>query len=107
MTALADPTTDAPQAQGNISLEAVSDRVFASRLKPALQAALAGDGPVRIDARQVQTLTTPAIQLLIATARECQGQGRPFIVIQPSDAFVTAFDDLGLFFEIRDWSFEE
>ena len=51
-------------------------------------------GGVRLDASEVEVLTLPCLQILLAAMRDAK-----VWIEQPSDAFVAAFADLGL-----DWS---
>jgi two-component system chemotaxis response regulator CheY len=45
-----------------------------------------------LDASEVRTLTTPCMQILLAAARSHTAMS----VAQPSDAFISAFEDLGI-----------
>ena len=51
-----------------------------------------GEGPVRIDASAVGTLTLPCVQIILAAARSRE----TFSIRNPSMAFVGAFEDLAI-----------
>src|SRR5664279_2818708 len=51
-----------------------------------------GEGPVRIDASAVGTLTLPCVQIILAAARSRE----TFSIRNPSTAFVGAFEDLAI-----------
>jgi two-component system chemotaxis response regulator CheY len=54
--------------------------------------AVAGDGPVRLDASAVKTLTLPCVQIIFAAVRS----GNSVTIKDPSDAFAAAFEDFGI-----------
>lgn len=53
---------------------------------------VSGDMPLRLDASAVRLLTVPCVQILMAALRN----GEPITIKDPSEAFVAAFEDLGL-----------
>jgi two-component system chemotaxis response regulator CheY len=53
---------------------------------------VAGDGPLRLDASQVRTLTLPCVQIIIAAIRS----GETVVIKDPSEALVAAFEDFGI-----------
>jgi two-component system chemotaxis response regulator CheY len=83
-------TTD--QSDPRLTLPAVLDLTAAENFLTSLRQQLQGDNPLRIDASQVETLTLPCIQILLAAIRD---HGR-ISIEQPSIEFVNAFRDLGL-----------
>jgi anti-anti-sigma regulatory factor len=62
--------------------------------------------PLEIAAPDVERLSTPCIQVLLAAAQALEKAGTPFKIVAPSDAFIAAFDDLGLFPVIMKWRVE-
>jgi len=90
-----------------IALAPMTDLSAAAQLKAALIELMDSDDPMAIDASQVSHLTTPCVQILVAAARGAAEQGRDVIIHKPSDAFITAFDDLGLFAELKEWRIQE
>jgi anti-anti-sigma regulatory factor len=84
----------APDAGGDerLRLEPTPD---ARALRDALLAA--GSAPsVRIDASQVERLPGPAMQTLLALARDAAAEGGRITVLDPSFAFSLAFEAFGL-----------
>ena len=57
-----------------------------------LRSDVAGDGPLRLDASAVKTLTLPCVQIIIAAIRS----GNDITIRDPSAAFAAAFEDFGL-----------
>jgi two-component system chemotaxis response regulator CheY len=53
---------------------------------------VSGDMPLRLNASAVRLLTVPCVQILMAALRS----GEPITIKDPSEAFVAAFEDLGL-----------
>lgn len=53
---------------------------------------VSGDGPLRMDASAVRTLTLPCAQIVLSALRGGDGT----MILNPSTAFTDAFDDLGL-----------
>ena len=51
-----------------------------------------GEGPLRIDASAVETLTLPCVQIILAATRSYDSMS----VKNPSIAFASAFEDLGI-----------
>jgi two-component system, chemotaxis family, chemotaxis protein CheY len=74
-----------------LKLPAVLDLTAAAALLDAMQHQLQGQNPLRLDASDVETLTLPCIQVILAAIRSYDR-----ITIEcPSEAFVSAFEDLG------------
>jgi anti-anti-sigma regulatory factor len=72
--------------------------------KEELAAALASRSGVVVEVETVQRVGTPAIQLLLAAAREFSADTQSFALRAPSPALMAAFEDLGLGDEARSWS---
>lgn len=67
--------------------------------------AVPGDAPLIVDAREVESLSTPAVLALVAAARARADGPAPLAVESPSAAFVDAFSDLGLFQDLMKMEF--
>lgn len=57
-----------------------------------------------IDASEVETITTPCIQVLLAASHAMDETGGRFSVTAASESFETAFQDLGLNVIFNKWS---
>lgn len=73
-------------------------------LKEELLSALTATSAVTVEAADVERVGTPALQLLLAAARDVLQGGRAFTLQAPSEALMLAFDDLGLGAQAREWS---
>ena len=73
-------------------------------LKEELLGALAATSGVTVEGADVERVGTPALQLLLAAARDVLQGGRAFTLHAPSEALMLAFDDLGLGAQAREWS---
>lgn len=80
------------QDNGPLKLPAVLDLNAAEDFLATLRQHLQREGPLRLDASAVETLTLPCMQILIAAMRD-HGQ---IAIEQPSLEFSDAFRDLGL-----------
>ena len=92
-------TDDAVQ----LGLVASMDLRAAEPLLHSLHEILSQNGKVVIDAAAVDRLSTPCVQILLSAAQHMEQHGIPFVIKSPSDAFVSAFDDLGLFSFLMKW----
>ncbi len=63
----------------------------------------AGSTP-RLDVSAVRRITTPAVQLLLALAREAHGMGRPLEIAGESRPFDEAIGNLALQAHFGEWS---
>lgn len=75
-----------------LTLPATLDLAAAEDLFATLRRSTASGRPLWVDASEVETLTLPCIQLLLAAGKS---HGRVWIE-NPSQAFVSAFDDLAI-----------
>jgi len=78
----------------------------ASPLRDGLQKALKRGKPIVLDAAQVDRLSTPCIQVLLAAGKSAEAAAGRIVLAQASDAFVAAFSDLGLFANLMSWQAE-
>ena len=92
-----------PDDSSVIDLDSDLDLVAATTLKERLIEAVDRDGAVVIDASSVERLTTPCVQVLVAAAQFLAGQDKSLMVKDPSEAFVSAFSDLGLEDVLQQW----
>lgn len=98
--------TTAEDAAGNenrLSLTPVLDLRVAEPLLQAFREAVEHGGELVIDASMVERMSTPCIQILLAATAELETKGVPFSLFGPTDAFIEAFDDLGLFPVLMKW----
>jgi chemotaxis protein CheX len=86
-----------------ITLGPVLDIRAASPLRDGLQKALKRGKPIVLDAAQVDRLSTPCIQVLLAAGKSVEATASRIVLSQASDAFVAAFSDLGLFANLMSW----
>lgn len=86
-----------------LKLPAVMDIRAAEPLLTSLQEALGRGARLVIDATAVDRLSTPCVQVLIGAAQQMEQSNIAFTIKNPSDAFVSGFDDLGLFSYLMKW----
>lgn len=89
-----------------VTLGPVLDIRAAAALREGLQKAVKRGKPVIVDAAQVDRLSTPCIQVLLAAGKGAEGNACRIVLAQASDAFVAAFSDLGLFANLMSWQAE-
>jgi len=87
-----------------IKLPGQLDMSVLADLKEELVSAAADARSLRIDGSAVERASTPAIQLIIATARAFEADGRSFVLGAPSQTLIAALQDLGLEPDYRNWS---
>lgn len=78
-------------APSRLKLPVALDLAAAEGLLDTMRSLMTGPHP-RIDASQVETLTLPCVQVLLAARRS----GAQFTIENPSAAFINAVEDLGL-----------
>lgn len=86
-----------------LSLVASMDLRAAEPLLHSFHEIMVQGGKVVVDASAVDRLSTPCVQILLSAAQHMEQHGIPFVIKSPSDAFVSAFDDLGLFSFLMKW----
>lgn len=62
------------------------------------------DSDLLINAENVETITTPCMQVLIAAGRTLEEKDHKLQIHSPSPAFIAAFNDLGFNEFIEKWS---
>jgi anti-anti-sigma regulatory factor len=65
-------------------------------LRHLLMAEMLLIGDMVIDASDVERMPTSIVQLIVATARDLNNEGRRCIIVNPSITFTLAFETLGL-----------
>ncbi len=85
-------------------LPEILDVGAADTLKQDLSEVFSDSGQVIIDGCQVERIATPAVQLLLAVANDCDVQDRSFALKNPSQSVICAFEDLGLSKQLQRWS---
>jgi chemotaxis protein CheX len=83
-------------------LPQVLDLTQAQNLRDAMVARLS-DGRLVLDASAVERMSTPCVQVLLATGRAADLVGSAFQIVDASDVFRTALADLGLHAEFKNW----
>ncbi len=89
-----------------IALPEILDFGTAEPLKAALEKALAGGRPLKLDAGKVERLSTPCLQVLIAAEQAMKSADIALTLAAPSDAFIDTFNDLGAFSHLKQWTIE-
>jgi chemotaxis protein CheX len=103
-----DPSLGADLTHGQDSGDAfnglpqVLDLTQAQNLRDAMMARLS-DGQLVLDASAVERMSTPCVQVLLATGRAADLAGSVFQIVDASDVFRTALADLGLHAEFKNW----
>lgn len=100
-----DLTDDRPSVaagQAHHALPAVLDLTQAQTLRNTMLNLLAG-GSVMLDAGDVDRMSTPCAQVILAAGRAANDAAVSFKIRNASVAFQKAFADLGLRREISNW----
>ena len=87
-----------------VALPAVLDLNNIAAVKALLLEQLEKSEDVTIDCSMVTRVTTPAVQILLSYAKTIAIEGRRPQLHNPSEAFRTAFSDLGLQDQLSQWS---
>jgi anti-anti-sigma regulatory factor len=80
----------------------VLDLVQASALRDVM-VRLLQDHAILLDASEVERMSTPSAQLLLATGRAADAAGTRLQIVNASDVFRSALVDLGLQTEFKNW----
>lgn len=89
--------------ENRLNLTPVLDMRVAEPLLDAFRQAADHGGELVIDCSMVERISTPCVQILLAAAKEMESRNVPFSLKAPTDTFVQAFDDLGLFPVLMKW----
>lgn len=90
-----------------LRLPAVLDILAAEGLREAIRETLVLGGRLDVDASQVERMSTPCLQVLVAGGRALKEGGVAMLIDRPSDAFINGFYDLGLASELADWTIRQ
>lgn len=93
------PTLSAPTATSAypaLRLAALLDLTAANALHRQLQDVAEHGGPLCIEGEDVERVSTPCLQLLVAAAIGARAHGQAFQMIAPSAVLANAIADLGL-----------
>lgn len=86
-----------------IELPAYLDLAFANELKIRLQESLEAEGALILDAGEVESVTTPCIQVILAAENSASASSRRIFLRSASDSFRQAFEDLGFDEKLGKW----
>ena len=84
-------------------LPATLDLGNAQDWKERLLAALSLNPVLRLDGAEMQNITTPGVQMLLAADRSATSRGGKLVLSNPSAALEAAFEDLGLAGKLQEW----
>ena len=87
-----------------LTLPAVLDLNNAAGLKTSLRDRFEKDDAIVIDCSEVTRITTPAVQILLSLGKSIGPEGPTPVFLRPSEAFCSAFRDLGLQDQLSSWS---
>jgi len=94
-------------ADGAVMLAAIADMAVARDVTETLRGELERQAPAVVDAAAVEELSTPCAQALAAAAASFADANISLAFRRPSDAFITAFNRVGLYAAMMRWSFVE
>ena len=84
------------------ALPQILDLTEAQNLRDSMIRASA-EHSIVLDASGVERMSTPCIQVLLAAGRAAEISRKPFKIVNASDVFRSAIDDLGLHAEFSNW----
>lgn len=85
-----------------VVLPQLMDLQASQALRDALAQSLA-KGAVGLDASQVERMSTPCVQVLLAAGRAADAAAASFTIVNGSDAFRAALADLGVQPDFAKW----
>ncbi|MGI9450872.1 MAG: STAS domain-containing protein [Geminicoccaceae bacterium] len=89
-----------------ITLPGVLDIPAAADLREAVLDTVEPEMTVTIQADEVEQVTTPGIQVLVAVAAYVERKKAKFTMMKPSDELIDGFSELGLFPKLMAWNVE-
>ena len=89
-----------------ITLPGVLDIPAAADLREAVLDTVESEMTVNIQADEVEQVTTPGIQVLVAVAAFVERKKAKFTMMKPSDELIDGFSELGLFPQLMAWNVE-
>lgn len=90
----------------HITLPRVLDIPAAADLKDVVLEMVEPEMAVAIQSSDVEQMTTPGTQVLMAVAAYIDRRKAKLKVVKPSEAFIDSFSDLGLFSHLMAWNVE-
>lgn len=90
----------------NVALPSILDVPSSEALRDAILDSAAPGSTLKLDSKEVEQLTTPGIQVLLATAEWATRKEMAFKIANPSEALIEAFKDSGLFSQLMAWDLE-
>jgi chemotaxis protein CheX len=79
-----------------MTLPASLDLTLADTLHHSLLERIANERPLAIDGSEVERVSTPCVQLLVAASASARAHGLPFRIVSASQILSDAARDLGL-----------
>jgi anti-anti-sigma factor len=90
----------------NVTLPPVLDIPGSEALRDSILDALAPGMNLTLNSEQVEQVTTPGLQILLAVAECAARREATFKVVHPSEALIEAFRESGLFSNLMAWDLE-
>ncbi|MGH1481284.1 MAG: STAS domain-containing protein [Geminicoccales bacterium] len=90
----------------NVTLPPILDISHAEALRDCLLDTIAPDMVLTLDSAQVEQMTTPGIQMMLAVVECASRKGMAFKLANPSEPLIDAFKDSGLFPQLMSWDLE-
>ncbi len=90
----------------HITMPRVLDIPAAADLKDVVLEMVEPEMTVSIQSADVEQMTTPGIQILMASAAYIDRRKAKLKIVKPSEAFIDGFSDLGLFSHLMAWNVE-
>lgn len=88
----------------HITLPRVLDIPAAAELRETVLDLVVSGMTVTLKSDNVEQLTTPGVQVLMAVAAHVEFQKASLTIANPSDALIDGFSDLGLFSQLMAWN---
>lgn len=95
--------TEAASSAEVLALPSVMDLLAAEPLRARLLAAITAHVPITLTAGDVERLSTPCAQVLLAAARSAKAAAVSLRIVGGSADFLGAVEDLGLSGEFEKW----
>jgi anti-anti-sigma regulatory factor len=91
------------EVSDRVVLPAISDAGAAGALKEALSPLVLRGASIRLAGEEVERITTPCVQVLLAADRALAPRQAGLVLKGPSEAMRLAFAELGLGAELERW----
>ncbi len=103
---MSGPNPESNDDAFEITLPRVLDIPGATELKTAVLDKAVAEKTLILKSSEVEQITTPGVQVLMAIAAHVAEQKAKLTVVKPSDVLVDGFNDLGLFSQLMAWNIE-